>query len=169
MTLRAKKLLAWVNVGILSAAVLLLHFKQRDSYRCQICFAKKDVFQWRLGFWTSASFPLSPQRVQVADTKFQEGFFATNHSHDWKFAQGSPYHFFGTTWGGCALGSGRHVSEICYLYESSDEFRGFIHRKMTNGSLTQSNFLVLASHTDRSTNSPIRLAAQELMDTYFER
>ncbi len=169
MNLRAKKLLLWVSVGITSVAVLLLHFKQRDSYRCQTCFAKEDVFQWRVGFWMSTSVPLSPQWARVSETRLQQDFFATNHLHDWKFAQGSPYHFFGTTWGGCAIGSGRHVSDLCYLYERNDKFRDFVGRKFADGSLTQSNFVALASNTERSTNSPIRLAAEELMDAYFER
>lgn len=169
MNLRAKKLLLWLGFGIVSVAVLLLHFKQRDSYRCQTCFAKKDVFQWRVGFWMGASAPLSPQTIHVSETRLQQDFFGVNHSHDWKFAQGSPYRFFGTTWSGCALGSGRRGSDLCYLYERNDRFRDFIGRKFADGSLTQSNFLALAFNTDRSTNSPIRLAAEELMNAYFER
>ena len=169
MNSKAKKLLIWLSGGIAGTAVLLLHFKQRDSYRCQTCFAKQDVFQWRLGFWTGASVPLSPQWTRVVETRLHQDFFALNHSHNWKFAQGSPYHFFGTTWGGCALGSGRHISDVCYLYERNDKFRDFVRGKIVDGSLAQSNFLALASNADRSTNSPIHLAAEELMDAYFER
>jgi hypothetical protein len=169
MTSRTRRLLLWAGAGTAGVAVLLLHFKERDSYRCQECFAKKDVFQWRLGFWMGASIPLSPPWTRIFDTCLHNDYFATGHSHDWKFAQGSPYHFFGTTWGGCALGGGRHVSDLCQIYESSREFRDFIHKKIESGSLTQSNFLSLASNFDRAKESPIHLAAQSLLDSYFEK
>jgi hypothetical protein len=169
MNLRAKKLFLWVGIGVVGAAGLLLHFKQRNSYRCQTCFSTQDVFQWRMGFWMDASVPLSPQWTRVSETRLQRDFFTNNHSHNWKFAQGSPYQLFGTTWGGCAIGSGRQVSDLCYLYERKNKFRDFIGRKFADGLLTQSNFLALVSNTDRSTNSPIHLAAEKLMDTYFEK
>jgi len=115
------------------------------------------------------SVPLSPQWNRISDTHLQSDFFGTDHFHNWEFAQGSPYHFFGTTWGGCALGSGRHVSDLCQMYESSREFRDFIRKKIESGSLTESNFLSLASNTDRGKDSPMQLVTQSLMDSYFEK
>src|SRR6266851_2325523 len=104
---------AWIRTGFLvvvavaaGVTILLLHYKERDSYRCQVCSSTKDVVQWRLGAWTGGSVPLSPKWERVAATQFLHDFLPTNHTHDWKFAQGSPYYFFGTRWGGCALGGG---------------------------------------------------------------
>jgi hypothetical protein len=65
------------------------------------------------------------------------------------FAQGSPYYFFGTSWGGCALGRGRHTSEVCDMYDSIPEFREFIERKFVDGSLSRSNFITLVSSSHK--------------------
>jgi hypothetical protein len=154
---------------VLALAALVLHYKQRDSYRCQICFAKKDVFQWRLGSWAGASIPLTPRWERSTDTQFQRDFLPADHVHDWMFAQGSPYHFFGTTWGGCAIGGGRHVSELCETYESSEEFRSFIAQKLRDGSLSKSNVIALMSAPHTSEPSPLKKDADALLDKFFAR
>src|SRR5260221_139192 len=104
-------------VALTALALLLLHFRQRNSYRCQVCFSKRDVTQWRVGFWMGTSVPLTPSWQRVTDTHFLQDHLSTNHLHVWKFAQGSPYYFFGTTWGGCAIGGGRYISDFCWMYE----------------------------------------------------
>src|ERR1700733_9489331 len=105
-----KKRKRWWVVGgvVLALSFLLLNYKESDSYRCQICFASQSVSQWRLGGWGVASLPLTPSWVRISETRFEHDFFATNHVHQWALAQGSPYYFFGTTWGGCAIGGGRY-------------------------------------------------------------
>ena len=157
-----------VIIGAVAAfAALLLHYKQCNSYRCQICFAKKDVFQWRLGSWGGASIPLAPSWERTAETRFLHDFLPADHVHDWMFAQGSPYHFFGTTWGGCALGCGRHVSEVCRMYESSPEFRTFIAQRLHDGSLAKSNAIALMSSPRTRAPSPLQKDADALLETFF--
>jgi hypothetical protein len=155
--------------GVAVVAALLFHYKQRDSYRCQICFANKDVFQWRLGSWPGLSIPLTPSWERIAETRFLHDFLPPDHIHDWMFAQGSPYYFFGTTWGGCALGGGRHVSELCQMYESSPEFRTFIAQRLSDGLLGRSNIIVLMSSPRTGEPSPLQKDADALLETFFGR
>src|SRR5438552_1432313 len=98
MTAKIGKRLLVVIGAVGAVAALLLHYKQRDSYRCQACLAKKDVFQWRLGSWAGVSVPLTPSWERATETHFLHDFLPSDHVHEWMFAQGSPYHFFGTTW-----------------------------------------------------------------------
>ena len=167
MTTKTRKRLLLVIGAVAAAAVLLLHYKQRDSYRCQICFTKKDLFQWRLGSWMGFSVPLTPSWERITETRFRQDFLRSDHVHDWMFAQGSPYHFFGTTWGGCAIGGGRHVSELCQLYDSSPEFRTFITQKVRDGSLASSNVVALFSMPRTGEPSPLQKDADALLDTFF--
>ena len=125
------------------AALLLFHYKERHTYICQICQSSKHVFQWKLGFWPDESVPLSPKWQHVDETKFYHDFFIGGHIHIWKFAQGSPYYFFGTTWGGCALGSGCKENGPLHIYESDSEFRAFVQGKLQNGTLDR---LAVISH-----------------------
>jgi len=150
-------------------AVLLLNFKQRDSYRCQVCFSTKDVFQWRLGSWAGASVPLTPQWERVTSTRFFKDFLSLHHTHVWKFAQGSPYYFFGTTWGGCAIGGGRHVNPLCSMYDSSPDFRLFTQAKLNDGSLTKSNVIALMSSPRTEDTSPEQKQAKEVINKFLAR
>jgi len=154
MTAKNRKRLLIVISGIGVIAALLLHYKQRDSYRCQTCFCRKDVFQWRFGSWTGFSVPLTAKKEQIVETRFLHDLFPTDHVHVWEYAQGSPYHFFGTTWSGCGIGSGRHVSDLFREYESSPEFRAFIEHELQDGSLSKSNFTALVSVTRIRETSP---------------
>ena len=165
----AKTRLVVVVGAVAAVAALLLHYKQRDSSRCQICFAKKDVFQWRLGSWAGASIPLTPSWERVSDTHFQQDFLPGDHVHDWMFAQGSPYYFFGTSWRGCAIGGGRYVSELCQMYESSPDFRTFITQKLRDGSLAKSNVVALMSIRRTGESSLLQKDADTLLETFFAR
>src|SRR5204862_8139580 len=111
--------------------------------------------------------PLTPSWQRIAETRFQHDLLTEDHVHDWMFAQGSPYHFFGTTWGGCAIGAGRHVSEICQMYESSPEFREFIEQKLRDGSLARSNVIAMMSIRRTGEPSPLRKDADALLETFF--
>jgi len=154
--------------GSLIAAVLF-HYKERDSYRCQVCFAQKDVYQWRFGSWMGASVPLTPSWERIKSSSFQQDFLPADHVHDWKFAQGSPYHLFGTLWSGCALGNGRHVSEFFRMYESSPEFRTFIAQKLQDGSLTRTNVIGLMSAGRTAEASPQKRDADALLNDFFAK
>jgi hypothetical protein len=125
------------------------------------------VFQWRLGSWGGFSVPLTPSWERITETRFAHDFLSSGHIHAWKFAQGSPYHFFGTTWGGCAIGGGRHVSELCQMYEYSPEFRAFISRGLGNGTLTRSNITAMMSGPRLSEPSATQKEAGALLETFF--
>jgi len=169
MTARIRRRLLIV-VGAAAAIVLLIfHYKERDSYRCQVCFSEKGVFQWKLGSWMGASVPLTPSWERVTASHFLTDFFHSDHVHEWEFAQGSPYIFFGTKWAGCALGSGRHVSELCMMYESSPEFRTFIQTKLRDGSLAKSNLIALVSSPRTGGASRQKEDADALLETFFKQ
>jgi hypothetical protein len=169
MTATAGKRVLVVIGAVVAFAVLLLHYKERDSYRCQVCWATKDVFQWRLGSWMGASVPLTPAWERVTETHFRHDFLPADHIHDWKYAQGSPYYFFGTTSGGCALGGGGRVNEVCQIYESSPEFRTFIQTKLRDGSLSKTNVVALMSSLRTGEASPQQKDADALLNTFFGR
>lgn len=141
---------ALTAVGIVGGLFVLLgHYVERDSYRCRICSTKKYESQLRLGLWVGPSVPLMPTWERVVETRFFREVLPVNHRHDWMFAQGSPYYLFGTKWGGCAIGGGRHSNQICEMYESSPEFRSFIQSKLQNGSLNNSNLMALMASPEK--------------------
>lgn len=134
---RKPRILA-VCIGLLAALLLLLfHFKQRDTYKCASCHSKLNVYQWRLGMWHSWSVPLSPRWERVDKTQLRQHLFSLDHEHEWRYFQGSPYHFFGTTWGGCALGSSGNMNEFCQWYEMDPNFRRIIQTKIEDGRVSK--------------------------------
>ena len=167
MTKKARKFCYFALGGIGVAAVLLIHYKERNSYRCEICQARKDVFQWRLGTWRGLSMPLTPRWERIAETNFLCDFLPPGHMHKWEYAQGSPYYFFGTKWGGCAIGGGRHVSDLCQLYERSPEFRAFVSKEIEKGTLAKSNVIAMATTPWSSTPSATQKAADALMEAFL--
>ena len=167
MNAKTRKCL-WISSGTIGLCVLLFAYKERDTDRCQVCFATKDVYQWRIGAWFEPSLPLSPKWERVAETHFRRDFLPANHTHQWQFAQGSPYYFLGLKWGGCAIGAGRHVSELCDVYESSEDFRKFIQAKLQDGSLTQSNLITLMSNPVTEDTSNIKSQSTALLDAFFD-
>lgn len=164
-----QRILLVTGIAVFAAAGLLLHYKERDSYLCQTCFERKDVFQWRLGSWSGDSMPLSPTWERTSNTHFLHDFFPANHAHTWIFAQGSPYYFFGTRWGGCAIGGASDVSPFCQLYESSPEFRGFVQSRLKDGSLTISNLLASVSRPRADEPSPLTEQADALVQTFLRQ
>jgi len=169
MTSKARKRLLLVIGSVIAVAALFLHYMQRDSYRCQVCFTKKDAFQWRLGEWGDWSVPLTPRWERITETRFAHDFIPADHVHDWMFAQGSPYRFFGTTWAGCAIGAGRRVSGLCQMYESSSEFRAFLQGRLRDGSLAKSNLIAMVS-VPRTGESPSQKKdADELLEAFFSQ
>lgn len=164
MTSKSRKRLLLVACAVGVFAAFWFHYKQRDSYRCQICFARKDVFQWRFGSWMELSVPLTPKREQIGETRFLDDFVHEPHIHDWRYEQGSPYRFFGTTWAGCALGRG--LNQLCQMYEYHPGFQAFIARKIDDGSLSKSDFMTLMSSS--RTDEPSRKDAEALLKEFFE-
>jgi len=122
------------------------HYKERTTFRCQTCWAKKDVYQWHFGIWSGYSVPISSKSGKIGDTRFFQDFLSLNHTHDWEFAQGSPYLYFGTSRAGCAIGRGRYVSQICALYESLPQFRIFIRTQVEKGNVSESKVISMASY-----------------------
>jgi hypothetical protein len=126
------------------AAILLFavfNFKQRDSYSCATCHSDRHVFQWRLGFWITASLPLSPSWEVVEQSNIYRDLFPAGHRHEWEFGQGSPYYVFGLVWSGCALGAARDMNEFAEFYELDPGFREFLQHRIISGSLTKETLL----------------------------
>jgi len=167
MASRTRKRLLTIGGSVLIVVVLLLNYKQRNSYYCQDCWSRKDVYQWRLGLWMDTSIPLTPTWERVTETRFHQDFLSTEHVHNWIFAQGSPYYFFGTTWGECAIGAGRHSSEVCEMYDSDPEFRAFIQTKLHDGSLTKSNLVALVSSS--ASQNAFQKEEQTLLDSFYRK
>lgn len=161
----SKRLLI-VLAGIAALAAAVLNFKQRDSYRCQVCFSTRSVFRWRIGAWPEYSIPMSPKWQELIETQFARDFLSADHKHDWMYAQGSPYYWFGTKWGGCAIGSGRHVNDLCQIYESDRDFRTFVQARLRNGSLTKSNIVALFSVKPGSESPALRKDTTALLDEF---
>jgi hypothetical protein len=113
--------------------------------------------------------PIDPPWERVTATRLLHDFFPVNHTHVWRFAQGSPYYFFGTTWGGCAIGAGRYENPLCSMYESNPEFRAFLKSKLKDGSLNKSNLIALVSSPRTEAISPEQKQANELMDKFSGR
>jgi len=161
------KIAVWLVIGSMALAFCLLNYRERNSYYCQTCWSRKDVYQWRVGLWMEGSIPLTPSWERSTQTQIQMDFFPSNHIHHWEFAQGSPYYFFGTTWSGCAIGAGRHVNQLGAIYNSRADFRQFVKNQIRSGTLTSSNFIAMASLPDSSeiTNGE----GQRLLDAYFNQ
>ncbi len=168
MTLGTRRFLVFVGV-IVAGVALLFHYQERDSYQCQTCFARRHEFQWRFGSWQGTSIPLTPSWQRITETHLRQDFFPNTHAHTWVFRQGSPYHFFGTTWGGCALGVSRHVNTSFKLYESAPEFREFIQEKLRNGSLTKSNLISILSSGSAAQESALEQDSEALVRAFMAR
>jgi hypothetical protein len=169
MRLTKKRLLLIGTVLIVGVFALLPFgpYRERNSYRCSVCFAKKDSFRWWVGSWHDFAIPISKQTEVISQAKFGERFLPAHKVHQWEFAQGSPY-YWGRRWGGCALGSGRHVSQIFETYESIPEFRELIQEQIRIGALNSNTFIAIISDTARG-ETPLQKQGDELMDRFFSR
>src|SRR5437763_744843 len=102
-----------------------LVYRERSSYRCQVCFATRDRYQWWIGRWEYFAAPVTPLTEQIRRSKFGDDFLPNHNAHEWSFAQGSPY-YWGFMWGGCGIGAGRHISQPLSAYESIPKFREYV-------------------------------------------
>ena len=159
-----------ILLGVAAVVVFgLLNYKQRDSFTCSSCGSRRDVFQWRLGVWLGSSLPLTPRWQRVHETQFFHDFLPVNHAHKWVFAQGSPYYFFGTRWGGCALGTGGDLNDLLSCYDHQPAFRAFIQAKLKDGSLTKSNLVALAAERRSNEHSPAMREINALVEGFIDR
>ncbi|BDS07924.1 hypothetical protein NT6N_29640 [Oceaniferula spumae] len=125
-----------ISVLFVSLLAGVLVFKDRKTSHCVQCRSMQNALQWRLGFWHTASIPLSPRNTEVRRSHLYDDFFQSDHQHEWQFSQGSPYYTMGlSVWGGCAIGSGRHSHPFCQTYELDPSFREFIRSELASGRL----------------------------------
>ncbi len=121
---------------LIAFAVGSFVFKNRSTFQCVRCLSTQHLFQWHCGGWMGVSFPLSSQRAVVQESHIYKDLVSKPHAHEWVFRQGSPYYWFGTTWGGCALGLGADRNPTADLYEALPDFRDFVRQKIREGRLT---------------------------------
>ena len=126
--------------------LMFFTYKPRDTYRCKICFAKNETFQWRFGSWGGSSIPLTTRWEDISETNFLKDFIGeSGHNHEWDYAQGSPNYILGLGGFGCAIGGGRHISQLCEKYEKNLGFRAFIQKKLFDGLLNKQKFIEMYS------------------------
>lgn len=129
----------WLAVLVFVCLVLFFYHRDNRNYACEGCLSRQSRNQLRIGIWMGPSIPISPDRVEERTSNLYRDYLASNHTHVWDFAQGSPYGLLG--WGGCALGhAGRSMGDLAALYEQDSRFRGFVHRKEAKGELISSDF-----------------------------
>lgn len=149
--------------------------RDRNTYQCQTCFSKRHELQWKVGNWTSPSLPVSPKHIVLEESRTFQCFVPPNHEHRWVFSQGSPYYWFGTSWGGCALGSGRHRNDLVDVLESPfGDSVEFLAEKLRTGKLTTNELLAALAaprHSPKQTNrlTDSQQLAARLTDEFFDR
>jgi hypothetical protein len=150
MNARTRRRLVVVFAGVFACIAVWpgLVYRERSSYRCDVCFAKRDRLQWWIGRWEFLAIPITPAKEEVTASKFGEDFLPSHSQHTWKFAQGSPY-YWGFMWGGCGIGAGRHRSQTLREYESNARFRKFVQGRLRNGSMDRARVIAVFSDTSR--------------------
>lgn len=171
-----KELWLVMSGALLMLAAALFVYRERRTYQCPNCTSEQHVFQWHIGSWTSANTPLSEKQIVIQPSFAFTAFSGTNHAHTWVFAQGSPYYLFGTKWGGCAIGPGRHQSDFAGLFESSADFREFVFGRIASSKCTTNEIvnLIRLPHTRslEETNTTTQIAvvqSKKLIDEFFEK
>lgn len=154
-------------------AAFFLLYRQRNTYQCETCLSRKHEFQWFAGSWSVYSFPITAKRVIEQPSLVFRDFVEPNHQHQWVFAQGSPYYCFGVKWGGCAIGGGRHQSEMATLYQIDEDFRSYISKRIqTDISKEKVYGLLLSSRysnerdEEKATNAGL---AKQVIDDYYSK
>jgi hypothetical protein len=143
-------------------------FRERRTYFCQTCFARKDVYQWNVGQWSKFSLPVSRHTYLITPSHFGGDFLAEHTQHNFVFAQGSPY-YWGRHWSGCALGAGRHLSEAFQTYEREPDFRSYIGQALKDGKMKTNDVVRLMVEGAKLENPAWREANQLVSDYYDEK
>jgi len=121
------------GLAILAVLSPFFIYKERRSFQCSGCLSIKHMYQWHAGIWSEFSIPISFPQTAEEKSHTVHDFVPPNHTHNWVFAQASPYVWFGTKWAGCAIGRGRSRNEFAHCYEDSEDFRRFIRKKQREG------------------------------------
>lgn len=153
----------------------LSFFKNRSSYMCSGCLSRRDIFQWTFGPPFSGV-PITPEWQVITVSHTSKNFGTTNHQHQWEFAQGSPYRF-GYIWSGCAIGAGRHISELAEFYEQSEDFREYFAVQAQERNLTREQILALltlpmypeAAQKNSEAFRTMTAASSNMLDNYFKQ
>ena len=161
---------------LLALAGTFFTYRERSTFNCPGCLSTRHEYQWRIGFWSGSDPALSSKRVEEVPSFTFKTIVGTNHTHTWVFAQGSPYFFLGTKWGGCALGRGRHKSEFGKLFEEDTEFRDFVFGKIAAVELTTNDvsklILIEPIGSSMDTNAEtqvVLLQSKKLLDEFFKK
>jgi hypothetical protein len=165
-TPESNRMKSWLNGLLIVAGTILLlgNTMERDFYTCSSCYSKKSIRQWGV-----VMVPLTPELSRVDESRFYHDFFPSDHVHSWRLAQGSPYLFFGTLQFGCAIGPGRQVNRLAWMYGSNPNFQAFIQVKLKDGSLTKSNLIALASVPVSGGDAQQQKAMEELLKEFDSR
>ena len=143
------KKLALALLLIVIAGLVLGHYRWQEDYRCELCFAQKSVFEWRLGaqplgypiFGTDKPLTFRSIRltkaVEHVSPSVATRLFPPEHRHEWTFAQASPYYLFGTKAAGCVLGNSRQESPFAYAFLNNSEFRAYAEELIRSNRLSE--------------------------------
>jgi hypothetical protein len=166
MRQRASTILRRASLVVITL-VAIFNVQLRGARTCRACLSSQGWSQWRVGIWP-ASIPLLPEmRTDVQPSHYARSF-APDHDHDWKGGGHAAYVLFGTVTHGFSCG-GCTPTLAAHNYESSPEYRSFIHEKLRRGELTEEQVrrLVLA---DAAKQEPAeREVESRLFDEYLEQ
>lgn len=113
------------------------------------------------------SLPLSPTETQTEELPHVLTLLGP-HQHKWAFMQQSPYYWFGTRWGGCAVGGARASNSVAlHLFENVPAFRQAIEREVVAGSLDRVTTVAAILHgQDHSAPEATRRLHDKLVEKY---
>ena len=163
-----KKILISLTVLIGFLIVGSYTFKEKRNYKCKFCHSKKHEYQWFFGSWATGSIPLTSSRDEIDLSNIYNCFFKDEHQHEWIFSQGSPYYFFGTKWGGCALGSNRHMNEFAMELEFYEDFRKYVIKLEEEGKIKRDTVYKLISLSSDDKESALHKQLTTIMDNFME-
>jgi len=137
-----KKIIVMTIITLITLCVLgSFIYKERMSYGCYDCRSRKHEYQWFIGLWGGFDLPISFQNNVIDESRIYKDFFNDKHKHNWQFSQGSPYYFFGTRWGGCALGRRPPMNDFVGYYEVYEDFREYVKKMEKQGKIDKERIL----------------------------
>jgi len=85
----------WVAAVVLAMLMVLFYYRDKRNYLCEGCHSRLVENQARIGIWMMFSIPILRVSAEEIPSHLYLDFLVSGHSHDWVFAQGSPYGVFG--------------------------------------------------------------------------